>query len=162
MSDFTFNVSLGREVEFYNRVDSNDPTNSAFIGVVLRSAGLESDSILKDYATLSAILAGTSDEATNTNYARKTWTDADLSAFTIDNTNDRIQLFLPAGVTWTNVAAGDIWAKFLVCYDGDTTTGTDANIIPVTAHDILYSGAFLVPNGTNIVMGNSNGFVICD
>jgi hypothetical protein len=160
MSDFTFNIALGRETEYYNRVDVNDPANSAFIGVVLRAALLESDSVLKDYATLSAILAAANDEATNTNYVRKTWTDADLSAFTVDNTNNRIQLFIPSGVTWTSVGAGDTWAKFLICYDSDTTSGTDANIIPVTAHDILYNGSYLVPNGTNIVMNNSSGFVI--
>lgn len=162
MGQLTFNASLGREVEFYNRVDANDPANAAFIGVVLRAAGLVSDAILKDYATLADILAGASDEATNTGYARKTWTDADLAAYSVDNTNDRIQLFLPTPVTWTNVAAGDVWAKMLICYDSDTTAGTDANIIPVTAHDILYNGSYLVPNGTNIVMTNATGFVICD
>jgi len=161
MSDFTFNVALGREVELYSRVDSNDPTNSALILVVLRAANLESDALLKDYDNLSLLLAGASDEATNSGYARKTLDDTALAAYTVDDTNDRIQLLLPTQ-TWTSVAAGDSWSKLLVCYDNDTTSGTDTNIIPVTAHDLRYSGASIVPNGSNIVVAFTNGFVICD
>lgn len=162
MADFTFNVALGREVEFYNRVDSSDPANAVFVGMVIRSAGIEADSVLKDYDTFAAILAAANDEATNTNYARKVWSDADLAAYTVDDTNDQTQLFLPTPVTWTNVASGDVWHKFIIGYDSDSTAGTDANIIPVTAHDILFQGSPLIPNGTNIIMTNTTGFVICD
>jgi len=162
MSDFTFNVALGREVEFYNRVNSNDPAASALKGVVLRAAALEPDATLKDYATLGAILAAANDEATNTNYARVVWTDTELANYTVDNANDETPLFLPTPITFTNIAAGDIWAKFLVCYDGDTAAGTDTDIIPITAHDLLYQGSYVTPNGSNIVIGNPTGFVICD
>lgn len=162
MSDFTFNVALGREVEFYNRVNSNDPAASALKGVVLAAAGLEPDATLKDYATLAAILAGTTNEVTNTNYARPVWTDAELANYTIDNTLDEVPLFLPASTVFPNIAAGDVWAKFLTCYDGDTAAGTDSDIIPITAHDILFQGSYIIPNGTNITMGNPTGFVICD
>src|SRR5262245_46664284 len=72
VADFQFNVSVGREVELYNRVDSNGPTNSAFIMLVLALSGIEADATLKDYDTVAAILAGTTNEVTNTNYARKT------------------------------------------------------------------------------------------
>ena len=162
MADFTFNVALGREVELYNRVKSNDPAASALKGVVLRAANLESDAVLKDYDTLGAILAAANDEATNTNYARVVWTDAELAAYAVDDANDNVPLFVPSPVTWTNVASGDVWAKILICYDGDTAAGTDTDIIPITAHDILFQGSYLIPNGTNIVMTNTTGFVICD
>lgn len=161
MSDFTFNISLGREVELYSRVKNNDPSTSGLIGVVCAAATLEADSVLKDYDTLAAILAA-SLEATNTNYARKTWTDADISAYTVDDANDRTQLSLPSPVTWTSVASGDVWGKFVIAYKPDTGTSTDAQIVPITAHDILYQGSYLVPNGTNIVMTNATGFVVCD
>lgn len=161
MSDFTFNVALGREVELYNRVNNNDPAASALKGVVINAATMEADSILKDYDTLGAILAGATDEVTNTNYARLVWTDAELAAYTIDDSNDRIQLFLPP-ITFTSIGSGDIWGKLLVCFDGDTAAGTDTDIIPVTAHDLLFQGSYVVPNGGNIVIGNSTGFVICD
>lgn len=158
MADFQFNVSLGREVELYNRVDSNDPANSALILVVLAEAGLETDAVLKDKDDLAAVLAGTTNEVTNTNYARKTLTDTELTAYTVDDTNDRILLSLPSQ-TFTSIAAGNAWRKALVCYDSDTTAGTDANIIPITAHDLLINGTAVVPNGQNIVIDLSAGFV---
>jgi hypothetical protein len=43
------------------------------------------------------------------------------------------------------VASGDAWAKIVICYDGDTTAGTDANIIPLTLHDFVAT-----PSGANI------------
>lgn len=157
MSDFTFNVSLGREVELYNRVNSNDPANSALIMVVLALSGLEDDAVLKDYDTLSALLAASNNEVTNTNYARKTLTDADLAPYTVDDTNDRIIISIPVQ-TFSSIAAGDTWSKALLCYDSDTTGGTDANIEPVTAHDIRISGSPVAPNGSNIVIDLSAGF----
>ena len=153
MADFTFNVAKGRAGEFYNRVDTNDPANSALIVVVLATSGLESDALLKDYDNLQALLAAASNEVTNTNYARKTLTDADLGAISPDDTNDRFDYDIP-DQTWTSVAAGDGWSKLLVCYDSDTTAGTDANIIPLTAHDFV-----VVPNGSNITAQvNAAGF----
>lgn len=153
MADFVFNVAKGRVAEFYNRVDSNDPANSALIIVVLATSGLETDATLKDSTDLSDVLGGTTNEVTNTGYARKTLTDADISALTIDYANDRVDLDIP-DQTWTGVAAGDGWSKLIVCYDGDTTAGTDANIIPLTAHDFV-----LTPDGSDITAQiNAAGF----
>lgn len=160
MADLTFNVALGREVELYNRVDTNDPANSALIMVVLASTGLVDDGTLKDYDDLAAILAGASDEVTNSGYARKTLTDANLAAFTIDDTRDRILLVLPVQ-TFTSIVAGSSWSKLLVCYDPDTTGGTDSSVIPITAHDLRYNNAALIPNGSNIVVDLSAGFCVC-
>lgn len=144
MGDFVFNVAKGRVAEFYNRVKSNDPANSALIVVVLATSGLESDAVLKDLDTLAALVAGTTNEVTNSNYARKVLTDADLAALSIDDANDRVDLDIP-DQTWTAVAAGDGWSKLVICYDGDTTAGTDANIIPLTAHDFV-----VTPDGSDI------------
>lgn len=144
MADFVFNVAKGRVAELYNRVDSNDPANSALVIVVLATSGLESDATLMDADTLAAVVAGTTNEVTNTNYARKVLTDADISAFAPDDTNNRVDLDIP-DQTWTAVAAGDGWSKLVVCYDSDTTGGTDANIIPLTAHDFT-----VTPDGSDI------------
>lgn len=144
MADFVFNVAKGRVAELYNRVDSNDPANSALVIVVLATSGLESDATLMDADTLAAVVAGTTNEVTNTNYARKVLTDADISAFAPDDTNNRVDLDIP-DQTWTAVAAGDGWSKLVVCYDSDTTGGTDANIIPLTAHDFV-----VTPDGSDI------------
>lgn len=156
MSGFSFNVAKGREVEFHSRVDGNDPANSALIVVVLAASGLEPDATLQAYTTLSAILAASNNEVTNTNYARKTLTDADLNAYTVAS---EIELPL-ADQTFTSIAAGDSWRKLLICYDSDTTGGTDANIVPVKAFDVIsdVTGSAVIPNGNNIIFGFPNGY----
>lgn len=131
-------------VEYFNRVDTNDPANSALIVVVLATSGLETDAVLKDKDDLAAVVSGTTNEVTNTGYARKTLTDADITMPAPDDTNDRFDLDI-ADQTWTGVAAGDGWSKLLVCYDSDTTAGTDSNIVPLTAHDFV-----LTPDGSDI------------
>lgn len=144
MADILFNIAKGRVAELYNRVDSNDPTNSALIVLVLATAGIESDATLRDLDTVTALVAGTTNEVTNSGYARKVLTDADLVAFAPDDTNDRVDLDI-ADQTWTAVAAGDGWQDVVIAYDNDTTAGTDANIVPMTLHDFV-----LTPDGSDI------------
>jgi glucose-6-phosphate isomerase len=103
MADFVFNIAKGRVAEFYNRVDTNDPANSALV-LVVGQAG-STDATLRDLDTLSAVLAATA-EVTNSGYARKVLTDTDLAAFAADDANDRVDLDF-ADQTWTAVA--DIW-----------------------------------------------------
>ena len=159
MAAFSFNVALGREVEFYNRVNDSDPTNAVFVGVVLAGATLEDDDTLKDYDTLAAVLA-ISLEVTNTGYARAVWNDADLSPYTVDDTLNSITLQIP-NETFTTIGTGDSWRKFVIGYDNDSTGGTDANIIPVKAYDMLGStGTAIVPNGGNIIVSWPDGFHI--
>lgn len=143
MADQIFNIALGRVAELYNRVDVNDPANAALIVIVLVST--DTDAAVKDVDTVSALTALTNTaEATNTGYARKTLTDTDLVAFAPDDTNDRVDLDIP-DQTWTSVSAGDNWTDLAICYDSDTTGGTDANIVPLTWHDFVVS-----PNGGDI------------
>jgi hypothetical protein len=144
MADFVFNIAKGRVVELYNRVKGNDPANSALILVVLATTGLESDATLRDKDTLADVVSGTTNEVTNTNYARKTLTDADLAAWAPDDTNDRTDLDL-SDQTFSAIAAGDGWSKLLLCYDPDTTGGTDANIVPLLAWDFVFT-----PDGSDI------------
>ena len=135
MADLVFNIAKGRVVEWYNRVKSNDPANSAFIVVLLKVA--ESDATLIDYDDLAAIIAGANTEAVFTNYVRKTVTDAELAALPApDDGNDRFDIDMP-DVVWTSAGNGanDTLVKLLVCYDSDTAGGTDANILPVAHYD---------------------------
>jgi hypothetical protein len=139
MANIVFNVAKGAVAELARRVDGNDPTNSAFIQVLLTT--VEADATLRDYDTLSAILTaggGTANvEATFTNYARNVLDQDDIAAPTVDDTNDRVDVDVP---DWVIATAGNgtnnSLVKLLICYDSDTTGGTDANIIPLTAHDI--------------------------
>ncbi len=153
MADFVFNIAKGRVAELYNRVDLNDPANSALIIVILATSGIETDAVLKDKDDLAAVVAGTTNEVTNSGYARKVLTDADVVAFAPDDTNDRVDIDIP-DQTWTAVAAGDGWNDFLVCYDSDTAGGTDANIVPLTQHDFV-----VTPDGSDIIAQiNAAGF----
>ena len=138
MADLVFNVAKGSVAAYHNRVNDNDPANSALIVVLLKTAA--ADSTLRDQDTLAAILAGGSTEADFTNYARKTLTDSDISAATVDDANDRVDADIP-DQTWTSAggASNNTLAKLLICYDSDTTAGTDSNIIPLTAHDFVVS-----------------------
>lgn len=138
------NIAKGRVVEFYNRVKSNDPANSAFILVPLETSGLEADSVLIDKADLSSLLSGTTNEQTT--MGRKTLTDASIAALpSPDNTNDRYEVSLP-NVTWA-AASGNAISKILVCYDNDTTSGTDSNILPLVLID-----AVITPDGSDLTL----------
>lgn len=142
MANIVFNIAKGRVVEYYNRVKSNDPANSALILVPIETSGLESDATLIDKDDLAALVSGTTNEQTT--MGRKTLTDADLAALPApDDTNDRYDVSLPT-VTWT-AASGNAISKIAVCYDSDTTAGTDANIIPLTMFD-----AVVTPDGNDL------------
>jgi len=146
MADLVFNVAKGRVAELYRRVDINDPANAALVVVLLAASGIETDAVLRDKDTLADLVAGTTDEATNTGYARKVLTDADLVAFAPDDTNDRVDLDIP-DQTWTAVAADGTGAigDLTIHYDSDTTGGTDAGIEPLTLHDFA-----VTPDGSDI------------
>lgn len=143
MANLVLNIGLGRVAELYNRVDTNDPANSALV-IVAIDAGADTDATIRDRDDLSTLLAGTSNEVTNSGYARKVLTDADILAFAPDDTNDRVDLDIP-DQTWTGIGAGTAWTDLLICYDNDTTAGTDSNIIPLTLHDFA-----VTPDGSDI------------
>lgn len=155
MADTPFNIALGRAVELYNRVDSNDPTNSALVIVLLAASGLESHATLRDVDTLAAVVAGTTNEATNTGVSRKVLTDSDITAFSPDDTNNRIDLDVPDQV-YTSVAndgTGAIGAV-VFAYDNDSTGGADTAIVPISLHDFA-----VTPSGGDItVQINAAGF----
>jgi hypothetical protein len=144
VANFVYNISLGRAVEFYNRVDSNDPSASVLAIAILATSGIESDATLKDMDTFAAVVAGTTNEVTNSGYARKVLADADLTAFAPDDTNDRTDLDIP-DQTWTAVASGDGWNDLVVCYDATSSGVTASALIPMTQHDFV-----VVPDGSDI------------
>lgn len=152
MADQVLNIALGRVAELYNRVDQNDPANSALVLVIFNSSA--ADGTIKDLDTLAAIEADANTaEVANSGYARKVLTDADIVAFAPDDVNNRVDLDIP-DQTWTSVAAGTAWTDLCICYDSDTTGGTDSNIVPMTWHDFA-----VTPDGSDITARiNSAGF----
>jgi hypothetical protein len=144
VANIVFNIAKGRVVELYNRVENNDPANSAIILVPIETSGLEADATLIDVDSLAALIAGATNEQTT--MGRKTLTDTELAALPApDDTNDRYEVSLPA-VTWT-AASGNAISKLAVCYDSDTTGGTDSNIIPLCMFDFAQT-----PSGADITM----------
>jgi len=153
MADGVFNIAKGRVNEYQSRVANNDPANSALITVILKVA--EADATLEDYDDLAALLAGSNTEADFTNYVRSVLTDADVSAPVPDDTKNWQAADIP---DQTIVAAGgasnNTLVKYLICYDSDTTGGTDSNIIPLTHHDFP-----VTTDGSNLVAQiNADGY----
>jgi hypothetical protein len=59
---------------------------------------------------------------------------------TVDDTNNRLDVDIPDQV-WTSLGGttNNTIGKLLVCYDPDTTTGTDTTVVPLTAHDLNFT-----------------------
>lgn len=136
MADVVFNIAKGKVVTYCELAGG---ANDALIVVPLEASGIEADAAIVDHDTLSALLAGTSNEQTT--MGRKT-----ISAsvtITVDDTNNRVDVDIPDQV-WT-AATGNAIGDLLICYDGDTTAGTDANIIPLTLHDFA-----ITPDGSDV------------
>ena len=133
MADIVFNIALGK-VKYFAELPA---TNDALILVPLESSGLETDAVLRDKTDLASLVAGTTNEQTTV--GRKTLASVTV---TVDNTNDRVALDC-ADVTWTSPTGNAIGAV-VICYDPDTTGGTDADLIPLTKHGISWT-----PDGNN-------------
>ncbi len=153
MADFVFNVKKGFIAGLVERVDLNDPANSAIILVPLSASGTEAQG--QDLATLTAVEADANfAEQTGGSWVRKTLDDTSFAGtdYAPDNANNRVNVKVPS-VTWTAPAAASNTTGLLVCYDNDTTGGTDANIIPLTHH------TFAVTADGNDVVLNAGDFL---
>lgn len=136
MVDSPFTIALGRTIELYANVKGNNPANSAFIVVLLQAS--VADDTLADFDDLAALLADAGNtEATFTNYTRKTVTDAELAALPAPDDGGNFRLAPFPDQTFVNAggATNNTMTKALICYDADTTGGTDANIVPLSQHD---------------------------
>jgi hypothetical protein len=143
MADFVFNIAKGREAYYASLPAAND----ALIVVALQTTGLGTDATLVDDATLTAVLTHATEQTT---MGRKTLAGVSV---TVDNTNDRVDISATNPV-WTG-ATGNPVSKLVVCYDPDTTTGTDADLIPLSAHDFV-----VTPNGGDVTATiSSPGFL---
>jgi hypothetical protein len=134
MADLIFNVAKGKIAFFASLPAAND----AIIVVPIEAAGLESDATLKDYHDLATLLAASNNEQTT--MGRKT--AAGVSA-TVDDANDRVDI-TASDVTWT-AATGNAVGALLVCYDPDTTTGSDSDLVLLSKHDFA-----VTPGGGNV------------
>lgn len=146
MADIILNIAKGRWAEWFHRVDQNDPTNAVIIVGLLASSGVESDATLRDKDSLSDLVSGATNEATNTGYARKVLTDSDIAAVAADDTNDRMDVTI-ADQTWTGLANDGTGAisDLFVAYDPDSTGGADSAILVISVHDFS-----ITPDGSDV------------
>ena len=108
-------------------------TNDALIAVPIRTTAVPTDEQFRDAATLAAILAiGTE----NTTMTRKTLAGVTV---TVDNAANETRV-TATNPTWTAAqmaSGGGAVSKLVICYDDDTTTGTDSSLIPIVALDMV-------------------------
>lgn len=151
MSDLVFNIAKGR-VGYYASLPA---ANDALIAVPIMTTGIVSDATMRDYADLSTLLAGASDEQTT--MGRKV-----LGSVTsaVDNTNDK-WVADAADITWSG-ASGSAVSAIVICYSPDTTSGAggltagayDSNLIPLVKLDFV-----VTPSGSDITaVFNAAGF----
>lgn len=148
MADFVFNIAKGK-VKYYSELAA---ANDALVVSMIETTGLEADATLKDYDNLSLLYAGTSNEPTGGTYVRKSITSATI---TVDDVNERVDIDI-ADQTWTalTTTGNAAVSALVISYDDDTTSGTDANIIPLTKHDFT-----LTPDGSDVTaVINAAGF----
>jgi hypothetical protein len=134
VADIVFNVALGR-VAYYASLPA---ANDGLVMVPIETTGIVGDATMRDYDTLSDLLAGASNEQTT--MGRKALASVTV---TVNDTNDRVDLDC-ADVTWT-AATGNAISALVICYDPDTTGGTDADIIPLSKHDFV-----VTPDGSDV------------
>jgi hypothetical protein len=134
MADIAFNIAKGRSAYYASLPAAND----ALIAIPLETTGLESDAVLIDKDTFTDVVSGTTNEQTT--LGRKTLASV---ANTVDDTNDRVDTDA-ADIAWT-ASAGNPISAIVVCYDPDTTGGTDADLVPLVKYDFVAT-----PDGTTI------------
>lgn len=143
MGSFVFNIAKGKVARYAELPATND----ALIFIPIEATGVEADAVIKDYDTVAAILAASTNEQTT--MGRKTVTSVTV---TTDDTADSTSVDT-ADVTWT-AAAGNPVSDILVAYDPDTTTSTDATRIPLAWYDFVAT-----PDGsTDLVAAVANLF----
>ena len=140
---FVFNNAKGK-VRYYAELPA---ANDALILVPLLAAGLEAESTMKDYDDLAALLAGSTDEQTVA--GRKTLAGVSI---TVDDTAD-VVLVDATDPVYTGVSTGGTVGAWLICYDPDTTTGTDSSLVPLTKHDLTWA-----PDGNSFTVNFGTGF----
>ncbi|MFF6829657.1 hypothetical protein [Streptomyces longwoodensis] len=128
MATIVFNTALGRVASLAALPAAND----ALVLVPLEASGLETDAVLRDKDTLADVVAGSTNEQTIV--GRKVLAGV---AVTVDDTNDRVSISA-TNVTWSSPTGNPVGAV-VICYDPDTTGGTDADLIPLTKHDLSWT-----------------------
>jgi hypothetical protein len=130
MSSLIPNMAKGK-VAYYAGLPA---ANDALIWVLF--TGTETDDNIRDADHLTAVIATALDEATFTGYSRQTATGVTV---TVDDTNNRVDVDCN-DPSWSPTSAQAL-TRIGLFYDPDTTTGTDADLIPLFIDDFALTTA---------------------
>lgn len=145
MAAMITNIAKGR----FARYSDLPETSDAMVWVLF--TGTETDANILDTDTLTTMIALAVNEATFTGYARVTATGVTV---TVDDTNNRVDVDVTTDPSWSPTSA-EALTRIALCYDSDTGTGTDANIVPIFVDDF----AITTPtSGTVTYQVASGGF----
>jgi hypothetical protein len=124
------NIAKGK-VAYYASLPA---ANDALVWVLF--SGTETDDNIRDADNLTAVLATALDEATFTGYSRQTATGVTV---TVDDVNNRVDVDCN-DPSWSPTTAQAI-TRIGLFYDPDTTTGTDADLVPLFIDDFALTTA---------------------
>lgn len=149
MADYVFNIAKGRAYDFWRNVDDSTPANAVLVIVPLSASGTEAQG--QDFDDLAAVLADANFTEETANWSRITLDDTDLAATDFDpnDTDNRGDFSIPQ-TSLGSPAAGTL-TGLLICYDADSTGGTDSNIIPISHHDFAKTG-----DGSEVLVAAGN------
>lgn len=141
MANFVFDVALGKAAIWAADVNL---VGGSFVIVPLEATGIETDAVLRDKATLTAVLAGATNEQTT--MGRKFVSGGTAMVITDSTTDDKtyVGFNTPTTQTWTSASGNDV-AAFVIGYLADGLSG-DSNIKPVVKLDLGFT-----PVGTVVV-----------
>lgn len=131
MADFVFNIAKGAAAEKFRDAATN--------GIILLCTTDEAQATQQDYDNLSTLLAGTTVEASDASYARKTGLTGSV---TVDDTNDRVDVDIP-DQTFTALAGSAI-VSAIVAYE---ESAADTGRVPLTHHDFA-----VTPDGSDVTL----------
>ena len=140
MADIVFNVALGRVAE--------KAADGATLKLLVLQAA-DSDAVLKDLDTVSAVLAnGSTTEATFTNYARATLGSITV---TVDDSGDTVNVYC-ADITFSSAGgATNNTCTDVIIYEEVTN---DSDSIPL----VMLDAAFTTDGNDVTLQFNANGF----
>jgi hypothetical protein len=153
VANIVHNVALGREREFVDRVNNNDPSTSGILWIPVLASGLETDATLKDKTTITDYFSGATDEATGSNWNRKTHTDTSGLTVTVTHGSDVLNIDAP-DLVWTPGPSAGNAGKLLGAYKADTGAA-DSTGIPIVSLDFT-----VTVDGNQVTFQfHANGFV---
>jgi hypothetical protein len=135
VANYVFGVALGRVGEYVNRVLSNDPTNAALIAIPMSQSGTAEQA--EGLTTFAAVESDANfAEQAHASWGRKTIDDTGEGlAWAFDATNNRNEADMN-DLVWAAPATGNNTTGLVICYDPDTTAGTDSALIPLVHLDM--------------------------